>query len=131
MTRKSHLITRWLVLSGLAVSGLLFVLAAFVFDLGSLRGPIALYGYVSLGAWSYLTGRFSNMSRDVYLLPRTFVMFGVIFALLLWMLVDGLEFGEIGISAIIAVSLACLALGLLHRPPAQTPESSIAALSQM
>ncbi len=116
MTEKMRLTTRWLVPTGLAVSGLLFVLAAFVFNLGSLRAPIALYGYVSLGVWSYLTGRFSNMSRNVYLLPRASVMFGVIFALLLWMLVDGLEFGEIGILAIIAVSLTCLALGLLHKP---------------
>lgn len=130
MVEKSYLTTRWLVMTGLALSGLLCVLASFVFQLDSLRVPIALYGYVSLGAWSYLTGHSSKTSRDFYLLPRAFAMFTIIFALLLWMLVDELELSEIGIMVIVAVGFACLALGLLHRPLAQTPEASIAAPSQ-
>lgn len=131
MTEKSYLTTRWLVITGVALSGLLCVLSSFVFQLDSLRVPIALYGYVSLGAWSYLTGHSSRTSRDFYLLPRAFVMFTIIFALLLWMLVDELELGEIGIMAIVAVGLACLALGLLHKPPVQTLETPIATPSQM
>lgn len=130
MAEKSYLTTRWLVTTGLALSGLLCVLADFVFQLDALRIPIAIYGYVSLGAWSYLTGHSFRVSRGFYVLPRLLAIPFVMLALLLFWLVNRLEFVEIGSLVIIAVILTFLALGLLHKPPVQTPEDFIATPSQ-
>jgi hypothetical protein len=115
MTEESYLTTRWLVITGVALSGLLCVLADFVFQLDSLRVPIALYGYVSLGAWSYLMGYSFRVSRGLYALPRLLALSLVMIVLPLLMLVNELEFGDIGLLASITVTVSFLALGLLHK----------------
>jgi hypothetical protein len=132
MDRKASHITRGRVLTCIALLGLFCELAALEFHLDSLKVPIVLYGYVALGASSYLIGYSVRVFLGRYgaNVPRAYGVLSGMLAILLLMLVSELQFLDIGFLAAITAILTFLALGLLHKPPVQTPKASITTLSR-
>ncbi|MDF1538790.1 MAG: hypothetical protein P1Q69_07795 [Candidatus Thorarchaeota archaeon] len=119
MDENFCLTTRWLALTCLVLFGLFCVLAVLVLQLDFLQTPIALYGYVSLGVCSYLMGYSLRESRGFYILPRVYGVLSAILGIVLGMLVSELQFGMIGLLAVISVILVFLGLSLMHKPLAQ------------